>query len=474
MNLMHCFLTLRMRAKLIMLFLLITVTTALIVTVLMPNKYKATTTLVLNYKGTDALTGSALPGQMVSGYLLTYIATQIDIIKSITVATKVVDQLKLYDVPSVRAEYEKATHGKSNIREWIAQSILRRLEVKPSRESSVIEITFIDSNPALAAAIANTFVDAYQKTTVALDATPLKNASVYFNDQLKPLRENLEATQSKVSEYQKANGIVTADNRTDVENARLNELSGQLVIAQSQLMEASSRRNQVQGTLASESPDVASNPLVQSLRADLSKAEIRFSMLEEKFGSGHLFYREAQAEIVKLRSELALQIALISKTVSSNARILERREADLRALVAEQKTKVLDLNRKRDELSLLSKEMESAQRTFEAVSQRLAQTRIQAQANQSDVAVLAAASVPRVSTGLAPWLILLLSAVAGLLMGCGVALLREFFDRRVRSGQDLEMISGIPMLATLETIGAKAFNAAEYRLLPWQPNTNMA
>ena len=50
------------------------------------------------------------------------------------------------------------------------------------------------------------------------------------------LRDNLEVTQAKLSKYQQEHGIVSVDNRLDVESMRLNDLSAQLVVAQSQAM----------------------------------------------------------------------------------------------------------------------------------------------------------------------------------------------------------------------------------------------
>ena len=73
-----------------MLTLLITVALALGVSLVLPKTYKATSTLLLNYKGVDPLTGLAMPGQLLPGYM----ATQVDIIGSKNVALRVVDQLE--------------------------------------------------------------------------------------------------------------------------------------------------------------------------------------------------------------------------------------------------------------------------------------------------------------------------------------------------------------------------------------------
>ena len=57
-------------------------------------------------------------------------------------------------------------------------------------------------------------------------------------------------------------------------------------------------------------------------------------------------------------------IRAASNGVSNRMRILQQREAELKTALAAQKAKVLDLNHARDELAVLGKEVESAQRAL--------------------------------------------------------------------------------------------------------------
>ena len=189
MNFSQLLLILRTRFRIIMLVLVVTVIATFTVSLLLPKTYQATTTLVLNYKGVDPVTGLTLPSQLMPGYMGT-------------------------------------------LRESLADESLTHLEVKPSHESSVLNISFNDSNAQLAANVANAFASAYQHTSVQLKVNPSKEAAVYFSKQIKLLRDNFETAQRKVSKYQQDNDIVNADNRYDVESNRLNELSTQLVMVQ--------------------------------------------------------------------------------------------------------------------------------------------------------------------------------------------------------------------------------------------------
>jgi succinoglycan biosynthesis transport protein ExoP len=144
----------------------------------------------------------------------------------------------------VVAQFQEATGGKGTVRDWLAELLLKKLDresvarkQRGGRWASRVPIR--NSWPA----VANAFADEYQLVSTQLKVEPMKKASAYFDDQTKLLRDNLEAAQSRLSKYQQEHGIVSVDNRLDVESNRLNDLSAQLVMAQGQMAEANSRRS---------------------------------------------------------------------------------------------------------------------------------------------------------------------------------------------------------------------------------------
>ncbi|MYN47370.1 chain length determinant protein EpsF [Pseudoduganella sp. FT93W] len=444
MNLSQFLLILRARKWVVLAVLLTTVLVTVAVSLLLPKTYKATASVLLNYKGMDPVTGMTMPSQLLPGYM----ATQVDIISSKNVALRVVDALGLANNPAVVAQFQESTGGKGTARDWLADLLLKKLDIVPSRESSVVEITFKGTDPAFVAAVANAFADEYQKISVQLKVEPMKRAAAYFNDQLKLLRDNVEATQARLSKYQQENGIVSVDNRLDVENNRLNDLSAQLVAAQGQLMEASSRAGMANGS--AESPDVAGNPLVQNLRIGLGVAEGKLAELSQRLDRNHPQYQSAKAEVEKLRADLNAAIKSTTNSVGNNAAILRRREADVRAALAEQKKKVLELNRTRDELNVLVKDVEGAQRAFDTTSQRFSQTRLEGQAEQSEIALLNPATAPIAPAGPKVVLNASLSLLLGTMLGVAMAFVLEMLDRRVRSAADLAETLEIPVFGVID------------------------
>jgi succinoglycan biosynthesis transport protein ExoP len=217
--------------------------------------------------------------------------------------------------------------------------------VNPSRESSVVEISFKGADPAFVAAVANAFADEYQLVNVQLKVEPMKKASTYFNDQTKQLRDNLEAAQSRLSKYQQEHGIVSLDNRLDVESNRLNDLSAQLVMAQGQ-MEANSRRSMA----GNDSPDVANSPLIQSMKPTWhGRRQVRRHL--QRLSPNHPQYQAPRPSWTSCAA-LNAQFKVTSNSVGANAaRSWAARSRTSAPRWKRRRTKVLELNRARDEMA---------------------------------------------------------------------------------------------------------------------------
>lgn len=444
-------LALRARYKIVLLALGVTILAAIAVSLSQPKKYVASVAMVVNYKGVDPVTGLSVPAQLMPGY----IATQVDIIKSRSVALKVVDNLKLDTVPGVRAQFQNATHGQGTLRDWLADSLVGNLDVVPARESSVLTLTYKGKNPEKVAQMANAFAEAYLDVSVQLKINPVQRASGYITAQIKTLRDQYELSQSRLSKYQKDNNIYSADNRADVETARLNELSSQLVNVQSLGMDTASRRSQVEAN-SRNSPDVMNNAVVQNLQNNLALAEAKFADTAQRLAPNHPQYMAAKSEVDKLRSNLQEQIRTSSASVVANADITQRRESELRAAVAEQKAKVQALNGSRDEFSLLTNEMESARHAYELATQRLNQISLEGQSKEADIAILTAATPPLSAAGPRMLTNILLAAVVGAILGLGGALFLELLDQRIRSTSQLAAAFDLPMLGVISKPRASA------------------
>ena len=201
----------------------LTVLAALAVSLILPKQYTAGTAVVIDVKSPDPIAGLVLPGLISPGYM----ATQVDIIQSNRVARRVVERLRLDAEPELNERWTEATGGEGDIVDWLASRLQRNLDVKPSRESNVINIAYKGARPDEAARVANAFAQAFIDVNLELKVEPARQNAVWFEEQTLALRNKLESAQQALSAYRQKTGIVSLEESLDFETAKLNGLDPQ-------------------------------------------------------------------------------------------------------------------------------------------------------------------------------------------------------------------------------------------------------
>lgn len=445
MNFTQFLLILNARKWIILSVLLLTVAVTSAVSLLLPKEYTATTTLIIDSKSKDPFTGQLFPSQMFPGYM----ATQVDVIKSSQVAQKVVRELKLADNPATREQFMQATKGKGTVEQWLGEVLVQKLDAEPSRESSIISLSFSGADPQFAALMANAFAQTYISTSLELRLTPVKQTAEWFDRQISQLRENLDQAQQKLTAYQREKGIVESEERLDVETRRMADLAGQMVAAQSASFDASSRTRN-----GASLPEVINNPVVQGLKAQVSQGDGRLAEMSKRVGVNHPEFLRIQAEVNSYKAKLANELNTATRGVGATAGAARQRFSELSGAFERQKARVLGLKQQREEATLLARDLENAQRIYDSALQRYGQSRMEAQSTQTDIAILNPAMPPSQPSKPRVILNILLSLFLGTLLGVGIGFLVELLDRRVRSGQDIVSLE-IPVLAEVTKKGRR-------------------
>jgi polysaccharide biosynthesis transport protein len=436
-------LILRARYKVAVFTALFVITATLIISALLPKQYAASTAVVVDVKSPDPLAGMVLPGLAAPGYM----ATQIDIINSDRVAQRVVKLLRMDESPAIKEQWIKATNGEGNLTVWLGDLLKQKLDVKPSRDSNVINITYSGTDPAFVAAVANAFAQAYIDINLDLKVEPARQYAEWFEDEVKILRDKLEKAQQALSIHQQKTGIVATEERLDHEIAKLNDMSTQLTLVQAQTSDSSSKRKSAENpeTLT----EVMQNPLINNLKSDIARLEAKLQESSINLGRNHPQTKRAQSELASLKNRLASETQQIHSSIGTTYQVGKHKEKELLDAMEVQKKRVLELNRQRDQISVLQRDVEAARRNFENVSQRFAQTRLESHSVQTNISRLNPAALPTEPSRPKILLNLLISVFLGPLLGVGIALILELANRRVRSVDDLAEAIDVPVLQVI-------------------------
>jgi chain length determinant protein EpsF len=431
---------------------------ALVVAVifLMTPMYLGEAFILVDTKSTDPVTGNAVPGELSVNIL----ATQTDIITSRNVGLKVVDKLNLTKDRYYLQKFVGATGGIGSAREWLAEYVADAITVVPSKDSNVLTITFPARDADLAAKLTNAVANAYIQASLELAADPASRQSVWFEQQKLELRQRVDLAQQRLADAQRKTSIVGTSAHIDVDNAKLTEVSTQLVSAQQILYESRTRLRQMNEALAngelSNLPDILGNPLLQSLTTDLARAEASFADISSRYDRNHPQYLSAEASVKSLRSKLNTEIEAVRGSIEQTAQISQRQVAQLQAALDQQKQTVLDSEREHDALDVLNHEVDSAKAEYDSAMQRANQIRLASQLNQSTVAILSPAVPPFKPARPRPLLYSVIGFFFGSILAVTVCIGCEIRDRRLRTRADLTEIAGLIVLAEIPQISGRA------------------
>lgn len=423
----------------------------LLISLVMPKTYTANADVIIDLRNADPVAG-VQPNHPLDN---SFIATQVDIIESERVARRVVDAMKLTQSTEAQEKWRSKTGGQGDLRNWLAEQLLKKLEVRPSKESNVVRIAYLDPSAKRAVSIANGFADAYLTTVADLKSDPARQNAAFFDAQAKSARQDVEQAQAKLSAFLRNNNIVAVDEKLDVENARLSELSTQLVSIQAVLTESRSRAASINPRTNEDMQEVLESRLIQSLKADIAKSESKLKEFGTRLGVAHPEYLSIQAELGSLKQQLANETKKYAGSATLSGTINAQRESQIRSALEAQRARVLRLKAQRDEVAVLQKEVEAQQRAYEQVTQRMKTTSVESQNRLTNVALLTPAVEP--SEPSSPKIILntAVAALFGALIGIAAALLLEMRNRRTRDVTDLVEYFNLPVLVSVPPAHAK-------------------
>jgi polysaccharide biosynthesis transport protein len=448
MNLTQFLQALSARRKAFVTVLVAVIATAVAVAVLIPKKYEASATVLIDARDEQTLSPALRSFRERAGYL----QTQVDLIQSGRVAARVARELKLAQKPGVREAWQEDTAGVVQIDDWIAQGLLDKLKVEVSA-GNVLTVKYASSDARKAADVANGFVKAYLDTTLEMRTQPTREAAEWFNGQLKTLRTQVNEAQSKISSYQKAKGITYADERVDLDATRLGELMGAYATARNASHEAQLRAKQAQEALASGAPDtmgeVLTSAAIVATRADLTRAETAFQAASADLGPAHPNYVRLESDVKAVREKLNAEMKKVVASFGNAAQQAKAREEELKQALAAAQERVQSMKEARIELASMTRDLENAQRSHDTVLARYMTNKIESTANSTNVAALTPAVEPLTPTQPKVGLISALAVMIGLLLAATVVYILETLDRRVRSRADLESRLAVPSLGRL-------------------------
>ncbi len=345
---------------------------------------------------------------------------------------------------------DASNSGELSRAEIIAKSISGSIEVAPVKNSKIVRISYMSTNPELAALVVNTVTKAYMDALLEMKMSSSKYAMQWMQEKAEEERTRLDNSEKALQAYMKNEDIVTLENKVAMVPEKLSEVATKIASAESRRKEMEALYNQVQSVAANPSKAdtvsvIASDPTVQALRAQILRAEQNIADLSKKFGPRHPAMITAQEDLRALREKKDQEIRRVIASVKNDYELSKSTEDNLRKLAGQAKAETQSLSEKFVQYGVLKREADTNQQLYDAMVKQMKEQGITRDAQTVNVFVVERAERPGSPARPKKGLNVLLGLLVGLAGGIGVAFFIEYLDNTIKSPEEVEARLGAPV-----------------------------
>ena len=433
---------------------------ALVVTLLATPIFRAGTTLQIE-RDTMKVTSFEGIAPVESPTDRDFYQTQYELLQSRTLATRVVQDLRLVEhaeyadtIESVdeRVEEEGLAPGAAQqARERaVADAVLEQLTIEPVRNSRLVKVNFDSPDPQLAARTANAWAEAFIESNLERRFEAASYATEYLEERLAQLKARLEDSERAVVDFSAAEEIVSVGEGSPSLSAQnLSQLNTALAKAQDLRIHAESKWQQASSGNGLGLPQVVANLLVQKLREQRAGIVAEYQQNLGTYKPDYPDMVRLQGQIEELDAQINAEVGNIRDSIRSEYDAALAQETLLREQMNQVTGDVLDLQGRSIQYNILRREADTNREIYDALLQRYKEIGVAGGVGANNVSVIDRALIPnkrhspRLALNLA--IGLLLGAFAGVL----AAFVLHFLDRTVKNPAALRQLISRPVLGVI-------------------------
>ena len=426
---------------------------------IIPMKYLATATVLLDKERLHLFNKDSVIGETA---IETHAAFegQMELLKSDLIAKEVIRKLNLerdpefaLPAPSVLdwlgdwlGWSEAATRLSEAQREtYLLGVFAKQRSVKRIGAAFAVEISFESQSAALAAAVANAIAEAYISDAHSAGRIAAREAGAWIQARLTELREQMVRAEQAVVDFRDKNKVADAGDRPVVRQ-EIAEVSTELTQVRAKLSDVSARLERTRAAMREYATSTVIPAMVELLNSalttklveqylELSNREAEYAA---RYGSEHkatLRLRERKEEV---KLGLFAEMQRLEQSFLSEKQVLETRVKGLENALKAAVSNSHDYERVQIRVRELDSAAQSYRALYDGLLRRHSEAILQQEQPITEARVISPALQPVSKVMKKP---LILAAVLGLgAMGLGIALslLRDLKDRTFRTGEDIE------------------------------------
>lgn len=313
------------------------------------------------------------------------------------------------------------------------QAFRTRLKIERNTASRLIAISFASTDPKLAALVTNSTIDTFIDDTYKQRNDAIMRSSTWLSRQLDDIHNRMEDSNRILADYQKSIGVADVDANKSTFTEQMSDLDRQLTEAQSDRIQLEALLKSVKAGTPDVLPEVRNNPVVQQLNTKLADVRAELAQASVIYGANHPKVKQLQSQANELQAQLEAQKTAVLGSIRTSYSAARAREELMQSQIKGTTDQLSQIAR----YNMLRKEAQTNTDLYNNLYARVKEAGIAAASKSSNIRVVDQARVLDSPTRPNRMLNILLGLFVGLAGGVGVAFLREQFDTRIFTPEDV-------------------------------------
>jgi len=413
-----------------------------------------------------------------------YYQTQYELLKSASLARRVIDQLGLEAAQAPRADAQPSflSELKASVLGVLRQAgaaqkdeapkeepaekpnlegaLLGNLTIAPVRDSRLVHIQYDSPNPKEAAAVANAIGENFINMSLERRFEARSYAKRFLEERIQQVRANLEDSEQRLLAYAREREIVNLDDKLGGIMNTLNAMSQSLVQAEAARIQAEAEYT---GALNGTGPltlKTLDSTVIQELKKRKGELELKYQEDLKVYKPGYPAMQQLRSQIAEIDQQLAKEIGAIRDAIRSEYQAKVREQATLQARVRELKSEVLALQDRSTDYQALKREVDTNRELYDGLLQRMKEVGVVAGISTNNISIVDRAQVPGAPFKPSLRKNLTTASAIGLILGVLLAFLFEQLDDTVKTSEDVESRLRAPVLGIIPLVSGKALRDA--------------
>lgn len=393
-----------------------------------------------------------------------YYQTQYQMLRSRTLADNTLERLNLYEDQDLVRKFQskKGFSDKPDkvVKERLIDYFLKSLSVK-SLTNRLVEVSYQDENPELAADVVNTLFEAYIDMNIQKRYFTTEKATDFLSQQIADITADIQEKEKRLLEYGAEKNIIVLSEKetTIVEN--LKAINQALAEAQIDRVKKESDYNEIKSANPSDIPESLANDIILNLREEYAKLNREYIKKSETYSSDFPEMQRLKTELDSVEESLKSETQNLINSAFADYQAALNKEKNLGAALNRQKLEANKINSNAIQYNSLQAEIENKKAVLRELLKRQGEADVSLRLKglgATSVTIWDKATVPLSPSSPKRKRNVILAFMVGLLGGLGLAFVFEALDKSVKNLNDVEKYSRFASLGIIPNFSMNGFH----------------